>query len=428
MSSMLELPSMLASLNGKTPELIDTSSDITDLNSPQPSKECITCGTKPYAKDIQYYLIKQGKQDLYDKVVEYCANNPLYSEALDRSEAAYIETLTIKKRKQYKKRRWRGHSYGINAILHLAYLLQAYYFAFGVEGKPINPSKDTLAKQLGICTRTLDKALAVLKAMGVLSWKSGKKTRETNTYYLADCYKTTPMRKPEGFKHPEYLWLKQQYFIKTKKLKEFTRTLYEHLSGNIADYLLRRDKFIRSSLDETGKNFFKSSKDPQKSRGRPILWHLLSQFTLPFKDKAILSSFGEAALRAAIDDMTAFTSWGKEVDNVTAFLISRCKAHREKSGAALSKETPDNILKWLKRQLIGKPHIKIIQSDEQVDRMDNSSTFVKVLVHKSSPLESIIYFWKKINGYWIDKRVPLKHERLMETVSEFIDEPKWKAV
>ena len=418
---------MLTSLNGKTPELIDISSDTTDPNFVQHlenNRDPKPNGTKTYAKEIQHHLVKQGEQNLYDKIVEYCANNPSIQEEIEESEADYINSLPIKKRKQYKKRRWRGHSYGIQAILHLAYLFQGYHFAFGVEGKPINPSKATLAKEVGICVRTLDKALKILKAMGVLSWKSGKKTWETNTYYLADCYKTTPMRKPADFKHPRYLWLKQQYLIKKQKLKEFTGTLYEHLFGDIADHLLRRQKFLRSSFERIGKKTLNNSKDPPKSRGRPILRHLLKPFKLAYKDQSILSSFGEAALRAAIDDLQVYTSWGKQAYNVAAFLVSRCKDHHKNSGADFSSNTPENILNWLKKQLTGKPNIKIIQSEDQVDRADNESTFAKVLIHKSNPLESLIFFWKKINGYWIDKRVPLKHERLKEVVAEFIEDPK----
>ena len=199
-------------------------------------------------------------------------------------------------------------------------------------------------------------------------------------------------------------------------------------SGDIADHLLRKKKFIRASFERMTKKSFKGSKDPPKSRGRPILWHLLKPFKLSYKDQAILSSFGEAALRSAIDDMTAFLSWSKQVNNVVAFLVSRCKAHREKAGAQFSKESPQKTLDWIKQQLIGKPNIKIIQSEEQLDRSDNESTFAKMLIHKSNPLESLIFFWKKINGYWIDKRVPLKHERLREVVAEFVEKPKWKAV
>jgi len=406
------------------PNIVSLDAENEQGNKDNSSKSAKLNGTKTYAKEIQYHLVKQGEPNLYDKIVEYCANNPSIPEALEKSEAEYINSLPIKKRKKYKKRRWRGHSYGIRLILHVAYLLQAYHFAYGVEGKPINPSKATLAKEVGICVRTLDKALKILKTMGVVSWKSGKKTWETNVYYLADCYKTTPMRKPEDFKHPRKLWLKQQYHIKKQKLKEFTRTLYEHLCGDIADHLLRRQKFLRSSLEKK-KNF---GSDPPKKRGRPILGYLLKPFKLSFKDQVILSSFGEAALRAAIDDLQVYTSWGKQAYNVAAFLVSRCKDHREKTGVAFSSNTPENILKWLKRQLIGKPNIKIIQSEEQVDRADNKSTFARVLVHKNNPLESIVFFWKKINGYWIDKRIPLKHERLKEVVAEFVEDPKQHTV
>ena len=412
---------MLASLNGKTPELIDISRDTTDLNFVQhPEREPKPNGTKTYAKEVKYHLVKQDEQNLYDKIVDYCIKNPSIQEDLEKSEAEYIDNLSFKERKKYKKRRWKGHSYGIHLILHVAYLLQSYHFAYGVEGKLINPSKATLAKEVGICIRTLDKALKILKVMGVISWKSGKKTWETNTYYLADCYKTTPMRKPADFKHPKHLWLKQQYLIKKQKLKEFTRTLYEHLCGDIADHLLRRHKIIRTSLEKKKK----FGSDPPKKRGSPILWHILKPFKFSYKDQAILSSFGEATLRAAINDLQTYVSWGKQAYNVPAFLVSRCKDHRKNSGAKFSNEPPENILKWLKQQIIGKSHIKIIQSEEQVDRTDNESTFVKVLIHKNNPLKSLIFFWKKINGYWIDKRVPLKHEHLKEVIVDFIVDPK----
>ena len=396
-------------------ELFDNSYPIGVENSKDYLDEIQSC-------ENQYYLVKQSPQDLYDKIVEYCVNNPSIPEALQRSEAAYIQSLPIKKRKKYKKRRWKGHSYGIQSILHLAYLIQAYHFTYGVEGKPINPSKATLAKEVGICVRTLDKALKVLKVMGVVSWKSGKKTWETNTYYLVDCYKTIPMRKPADFKHPKHLWLKQQYLIKKQKLKEFTRTLYEHLCGDIADHLLRRNKILRTSLEKKKK----SGSDPPKKRVRPILWHLLKPFKLSYKDQAILSSFGEAALRAAINDLQTYVSWGKQAYNVAAFLVSRCKDHRERAAAKFSNETPENILKWLKKQLTGKSHIKIIQTEDQVDRTDNESTFAKVLIHKSKPLESLVFFWKKVNGYWIDKRVPLNHEYLREVIADFIEDHRKK--
>ena len=292
---------MLTSLKQKPLALNATSSDTTNLNSLQAqqleaellkdypceaSQSLEPNGTKTYAKP-QYYLVKEGEQDLYEKITEFCANNPNLQEALEKSESDHLATLNVKQRKKYKKRRWRGHSYGVRLIIHVAYLLQVYHFAFGLEGKPVNPSKAVLAKQVGICIRTLDKALKILKAMGFVNWKSGKKTWETNTYYITDCYKTTPMRRPEDFEIPRKLWLKQQYLIKKQKFKDFTRTLYEHSLRDIADHLRCREKLERTSFERLIKNSFKTSKDPPKKRKRPILGHLLKEFSFSFKVKKI---------------------------------------------------------------------------------------------------------------------------------------------
>jgi hypothetical protein len=101
----------------------------------------VSQNTPSDSPETQYYLVEQAQQNLYDAIVEYCIRNPVAAAKLAKSEADHINSLPIiKKRKNYKKRRWKGHSYGVNLILHTAYLIQAYHFAFGVEGKPINPS------------------------------------------------------------------------------------------------------------------------------------------------------------------------------------------------------------------------------------------------------------------------------------------------
>ena len=460
MSSMLELPSMLTSLNGKTPPLIGTARNTTapnflqypnienrisqlnndklftnyTLNNITPN-QCNQTQLKEITHSISLCILNQTISTeirphsyCYERKKRRRKKHPLFLPLKSILRKVFPKPRKSKYKERRKFYNCTKKCYEDNPEYHLAYLMQEYNIAY--EGD-IFPSRKRLAEELQVCERTIDKTLKNLKFDKDLYVQSGKKNWTTNQYSVPIKYQKTPLIAPPDYIRPKILhWILSRKFSKAKcpKLKHWIGKHFRRQKPQFAHYSFQEIKKLRISIEEAIKNFFKSSKDPPKSRGRPILWHLLKQFTLPFKDKAILSSFGEAALRAAIDDMTAFTSWGKEVDNVTAFLISRCKAHREKSGAALSKETPDNILKWLKRQLIGKPHIKIIQSEEQVDRMDNRSTFVKVLVHKSSPLESIILFWKKINGYWIDKRVPLKHERLMEAVSEFIDEPKWKAV
>ena len=436
----MEMSLMLTSLNGKILALNATSSDTTNLNSSQASQleaelfkdypseaqqSSKPNGTKTYVKDDtpQYHLVKKGEQDLYDKIVEFCAKNSFIEEALEKSESDYFETLNVKQRKKYKKRRWRGHSYGVRLILHVAYLLQAYHFAFGVEGNPVNPSKAVLAKQVGICERTLDKALKILKAMCVVSWKSGKKTWETNTYYIADCYKTTPMRRPEDFEIPRKIWLKQQYLIKKQKLKEFTRTLYEHSLRDIADHLRCREKLERTSLEKELRKSFKSSKDPPKKRKRPILRHLLKEFSFSFKDQAILSCYGESVLRAAIDDIRAYESWGKAIYNKAALLVSRCKAHKEKLKAQEKAATPEDIKNWIINYL--KRHngkLNFITSKDELDLATSEvKPFIDLKFHKEEFKKSVLKVFQKVNGTWIDKVFRFDRPDLVEAIESYLE-------
>jgi len=408
---------MLAPLHEKTPALIGTSSDITDPSFLQAPENCSTTSD---SQETQYCLVEKAQKNLYDAIVEYCIRNPVAAAKLGKSEADHINSLPIKKRKKYKKRRWKGHSYGVHLVLHTAYLIQGYHFAFGVEGKPINPSKGTLAKEVGICVRTLDKALKILRTMGVVSWKSGKKTWETNTYYLADCYKVTPMRKPEGFKHPKALWLKMQYLIKIQKLKEFTRTLYEHLLTDIADHLLRREKFIRSSLDKQGNFLLKPSKDPPK---KPPNWHILMSLRLSFKDQYILGRYSESILRAAVDDMTTYLDWGKTITNKAAFLVSRCKLHKESAVDNKKLEKPKDIKSWLMSYFkTNKSKFKFINTDSDLDlATSEAKPFINLKFHKDDLKKSVLKVFQKVQGSWIDKVFSFDRPDLAESIENYLE-------
>ncbi len=419
---------MIASLKIKNLSLIDTSRDNTRSDLPQ-AQQLEAELLKDYPSEAQesakpqYYLVKEGEQDLYEKIAEFCAKNPNLQEALEKSESDYFKTLNVKQRKKYKKRRWRGHSYGVRLIIHVAYLLQVYYFAFGLEGKPVNPSKAVLAKQVGICERTLDKALKVLKAMGFLTWKSGKKTYETNIYYIADCYKTTPLRRPEDFEIPRKLWLKQQYLIKKQKFKEFTRTLYEHSLRDIADHLRCREKLERTSFERMIKNSFKASKDPPKKRKRPILGHLLKEFSFSFKDQAILSCYGESVLRAAIDDLRAYESWVKVINNKAALLVSRCKVHKEKLKAKEKAATPEDVKNWIVNYF--KSHSGKLNFISSKDELDLATTEVKPFIdlkfHKEEFKKSVLKVFQKVHGTWIDKIFTFDRPDLVEAIENYLE-------
>lgn len=368
----------------------------------------------------EHLLIRQNAPDIQEKTQDYFQN---HSKKLTELEKLISDDLSIKKQKRYKDRRWIGHSYGINLITHTAYLFQAYHFAYGVEGKPITPSKATLAKEIGICVRTLDKALKILEDMGVISWKSGKQTWETNTYYLAEAYKSIPMRKPKGFKHPKYLWLKQQYLIKNQKLKEFTRTLYEHFLGDITDHLLRREKKLRTSKVKIEKSLLKLGTDPPYAQKVPPNWHLLKDLKLHFKDQWVLSRYSECLLRAVMNDLYSYQSWGKSVENVAAFLISRCKDHEKQNEIKRSNPTNMNVKEWLTAYFKERRTRFLFISDiNQIDRAKSEyRPFIQLLWHKGDFKQSVLKVFQKIEGNWIDKIFKFDRPNLVESIQFYLE-------
>ena len=260
--------------------------------------------------------------------------------------------------------------------------------------------------------------------MEVISWKSGKKTWETNTYYLADVYKSTPMRKPQGFKHPKHLWLKQQYLIKKQKLKEFTRTLFEHLLGDIADYLLRKNKNIRTSSKKECRNNFKSSKDPPKSTKFPTNWHILKDLSLNFKDQWILSRHSEHLLRAAINDLRFYQSLNKKVKNVAAFLMSRCHEHGRQVKSQKKNINTINIKEWLSSYFKSRrTRFLFIYESQQLDRTKNESRpIIHLLWHKQEIQKSILKVYQKVQGVWIDKVFKFDRPNLIEAIGSYLED------
>jgi hypothetical protein len=207
-------------------------------------------------------LVTKSPCKISEDIAEYLIDNPQKLIELEQSEHEHFENLSAKKKAKYKKRRWSGHGYDHRVVRDLAYLLQGYYFAYGIEGKKINPSMKRLAKELGVSVRTLDKAKATLKDMDLITWVSGKKTWEPNTYILSDYLMTTPIKNPEeGYRHPPHIYHKLMVQEKTKRFKAFWTIIREHRLINIAHHLLRRSKIFakkcgKTSFEEKNKEFF----------------------------------------------------------------------------------------------------------------------------------------------------------------------------
>lgn len=394
---------MLASLNKKRPALKATSRDSTLSNYPQSPVPSETI-----CQPESHQLIKKELTsiNLEEKITKYFIEHPEKLEEISEAQKKGEKNLTIKERKKYKKRRWGGHSYGYKVTLCLGYIIQAYWFAYGIHGRDIYPSKATLAEELGVCIRTLDKALKALKEMGVVTWISGKSTFTTNIYCLAEAYKTTPMSHPGlEVECPRHLWLKIQNNLKNQKLKSWWPTIYEHILKDIADHMLRIYNFIRTSIKKNSKNSFKSSKDPPKERQKPPNWEIMRSLHLNFKDQNVLGGYSEAVLRLAIDDMDAYENWGKVINNKGAFLMSRCKVHEKEMKAKQENAQPSDIKEWLSSYF--KAHLSSFQFINDEIGLDRSTTdsrpFIALKFHKEDFKRSILKVFQKVRGSWVDK-------------------------
>jgi hypothetical protein len=320
-----------------------------------------------------------------------------------------------KKKKEYKERRWPGHSYEHRVDQHLLYTVKLYEIAFSGN---VCPSRETLARNVGVHRNTIDKSLKKLSIWECLEFVSGKQTYETNTYFIADCYKNQPIARPDDYKIETKLWFALNRIIK-KQDWERKQRVYEHLVRDIVHHFFQKRNFLRTLLRKNEENQKKKGHDPPKKRKRVVFGHLLKPFKLCLKDQAILSRFGERSLYLAIDDLKTYLSWKRKVSNVAAFLISRCKYHREQLLLKRSPQTPNKI-NWLKDQFTKVSNLKFIQAEEEVDRADDANTFVKFLIHKTDPKQSKIFFWKKVEGYWVDKKISIQNDRFQELVMEFL--------
>jgi len=407
---------MLTQESIKTPALETTLRDNTLSNYPQSFYNF-----QPLIKANPNQFSKKDSPNIYDKIEEYFIKHPKKLTELEKAEE---NPSFFNKRKKYKKRRWRGHSYGHKILLHLAYLLQSYWFAYGVEGKDIYPAKATLAKEIGVCIRTLDKALHALKDMGVVTWFSGKENYTTNTYYLEEAYKKTPMKNPEdGFKHPRHIWLKLQYNVKKKQLKHIWRIIYEHFLKDIADHMLRIYKYIRTPIEESIKNPFKTSKDPPKERKKPPNWSLLRPLQLNFKDQHVLGRYSEAVLRSSIDDMNAYLNWGKTINNKGAFLESRCKTHQQEMEANQKIKNPINIKEWLCGYFkTHRSRFQFINEETDLDRTTKEPRpFIALKFHKEDFELSSLKVFQKVKGAWIEKIFSFDRQDLYTAIKNYLE-------
>jgi hypothetical protein len=117
------------------------------------------------------------------------------------------------------------------------------------------------------------------------------------------------------------------------------------------------------------------------------------------------------------------------VRNVTAFLHfiiglkDPMEILRKKEGSQKPRKremTPQTALNWLKKQF-AKGSVKAIQSEDEIDRMDGSTAYAKLMIHKTAVGESRLSVWRKVAGQWVDKQILLGHPQFMQQIRVFFE-------
>lgn len=376
--------------------------------------------TQKFSSEKHYEAALQNFQNLNPSIdvdlSKYLEKKLDELEAQERSKAKQQDNFekTPKGKKQKKRKQRKQQPTKSENRRRTVYALNLFDIAF--YGK-VSPARQTIANMCGFHVNTFDNHKKELQKIGLLDWDSGKKTYETNTYYLPDHVRNQKITRPKDFVIPRFLFIAIQYVLKKLDWKG-QQAIYQQLIKDIVHHISLRNRKERTSSDEISE---KCAKDPPKTRGspkRPIFRRLLSEFKFDFKDQAILSSYGEGSLRAAICDLNGYNG---DVRNVVAFLISRCKSHQNKiqDQQALQIETPGQNLKWLKQLLID-PKMRarlILKSGSSIDRStQENKPFVNLLIHKKDISKSKLIIEQKVHGTWIDKAISADREKFSETI------------
>ena len=329
------------------------------------------------------------------------------------------------KQKYKARRKFDGcntHDYKDKPDIHILCYLQGHNCAY--DGN-VYPSRQTIAKHLNISIRRVDKALKNLVRDGDVHIKSGKGDYTTNTYYIDMKYQKNPLMNPSDYEHPfviRCILNKKIKKAKCRALKKWIKKHFRREKKEFAHQSFQDIKQIRTCLLNSNKKFLRKSKDPPKSRGRPLFMGLLKEFKFQMKDNFILSHYGEAPLRAALDDYRFYLLQGKEIDNSMALICSRCKHHRKRLGMEPVKTPAQKFKGFVKRakSMCEKGIATFIQKEDQIDHMNHDKVYIKLLKHKKTPEKSILYLWKRVNGYWVDKCIAFSNERFEELVEPFL--------
>ena len=280
------------------------------------------------------------------------------------------------------------------------------HLAFAIDCKPVHPSYQQLADMLGVHRNTAIKYTRLIDLYGAFEKIiSGKRQKKANIYELRECYKNLILTSPIRPILPLNIWMKIQNNLKNKKLKKWWATIYEHISKDFVQYLIRKINNLRCFLKKEEFRKAKTAKDPPKHRKRPprpVSWHELREFKLSSKDLNILGRYPQSHLHQAKCALKHYEEKGNLIENVPAFLTHVCKQLAEKE-RSLNAKGPT----MLKEAILG--HIQTNSSDFTIvgsafnKESQDGKTQVQFLRHKNDKENIRIKVLKKVCGQWIDK-------------------------
>ena len=359
----------------------------------------------------------------YSKSFKFINGSPPIDESLSRYFSDLLEKHDKQQREKAKQSSGYQQKYGpknrqtkAENRHRMMYTLSLFNIAY-IKSEP---SRATVSRIVGCHRNTFDNHKREMQKMHFLDWKSGKPTYETNIYYLPEHVSNQHIPRPKDFTIPWWLWKAIEKVLKRLNWND-KQVFYLQFLKDIVHHIPFGYGKVRTSLDENEK---KSSKDPPKTRAGPrktIFWQLLEPFNFNFRDQAILSSYGEATLRAAISDLESY--YGK-VSSPIAFLISRCKALKSKCSEMVKElhASAEENLAWLKEYFSDeefKSKCHGIKSAEEIDRSTKSKKpYVRCMVHRTIPEKSKLIIEQKVYGHWIETIIEVTRKRFRTAVIE----------
>ena len=121
--------------------------------------------------------------------------------------------------------------------------------------------------------------------------------------------------------------------------------------------------------------------------------------------------------------MTAYLDWGKTISNKAAFLMSRCKFHKEAATVNKKLEEPKDIKSWLMSYFkTNKSKFKFINTDSDLDlATSEAKPFINLKFHKDDLKKSVLKVFQKVQGSWVDKVFSFDRPNLAEAIENYLE-------